>query len=141
MKTWRLFLAVMLCSCLAIGIGLVGCGDDDDEGEMTCEEAVTQVNSQACQDEATGNVDGFKSCIEDCEGNEACIDVCDEQILDEIPSCLLGLLILIDDGNDIARCGDCYPPCGDDFGICIDDTPTSGTDCWEAMMNCINDCV
>jgi hypothetical protein len=147
MKNWRLFLAVLFCSGLGIGFGLSGCGDDDDgdggNGMTTaCQEALTEVNSQDCQDDATGAMDGYKSCREGCEGNEVCEEGCDAVLRDEVLNCLPGLLLLklIDNWDVIGGCGDCYPPCGDNFEICIDDTPTSGTDCWEAMMSCINDC-
>ena len=104
----------------------------------TCQEALDQVNSLACSNEAAANVDAFKTCLINCGGSDSCEGNCGESFLASIPSCLPGLLLLIDDGNDIAICGSCYTSCGDYMEQCL--VTSSGQQCMNDMLSCINSC-
>ena len=138
MKIWTLFLSTMLCSGVCIASGLSGCGDDD---PMSCRAAVGQVvNYEYCKNEALASVDIYKTCVENCQDEQEC-DQCADDLLDAVPSCLPGILILVDDGDGRARCGDCYIGCWDVFDDCVELEPdTSGTECWTRMVDCIDAC-
>ena len=46
MRTWRLLLAVLLCSGLCVAFGLSGCGDDDDDDvglDPRCAQACSKI--------------------------------------------------------------------------------------------------
>lgn len=83
MKTWRLLLAVMLCSGLCVAFGLSGCGDDDDdEWDPRCDSACNKI--LACAADFASPVPGemtLQECIEGCNTNPdpgtACGFACD----------------------------------------------------------------
>ena len=76
------FLAGALSLCLAVGVGLTGCGDDDEilvavDVEGFCEESFRNMHSQGCMDNAYASVDDLKDCFVDCgPEDETCLNGC-----------------------------------------------------------------
>lgn len=92
--SWRMFLGVVLCCCLAVGFGLVACGDDDngDDGggggcdntgilnrsdcELGCEELVACGEHQSvsqCVEECVGWSNTVKACMCGCDIDAGCV--------------------------------------------------------------------
>ncbi len=68
MKSWKLFLAVLLCSGLGIALGLSGCGDDDDEGDARCDAACNKIVS--CEADFVQDVDmTVQECVDGCKSD------------------------------------------------------------------------
>ncbi len=80
MRRTRFFLAGTLSLCLAVGVGLTGCGDDEGTlvGSMLarlCAESLQAMNSQGCMDTAYADVDDLKDCFVDCgPANDECLE-------------------------------------------------------------------
>jgi len=88
MKTWKFFVAVLLCSGLGIAFGLGGCGDDDeDETAARCQAACNKIVScadafavpidltvQECTEGCKVTIDAQAQCAFDCDTDASCID-------------------------------------------------------------------
>ncbi len=118
MKLWKPMLAMLLCSGLIITLGLTACGDDDDEeGGMSCEQALSTLTSSTCGDAVLAAAPGVQSCLDGCApGDEVCVDDCFDAIT--LPSsCEQAIAVLLD--SETAVCGSCYVNCGQGFVDCV----------------------
>jgi|GEM_PF-3428223 len=141
MKLTKSMLAMLLCCGLIIPFGLTACGDDDDDEEvtgMTCGEAYDQFVSTECTTQAFAHVNGLKACFDTAVSAED-EDACFELFFEDTPDCLPGVQILFD------GCGSCQELCGIEFagddGVtgCLQGAQT-GTECLQALIDCVNAC-
>ena len=112
-------LAMLLCSGLIIAFGLTACGDnDDEEGGLTCEQALATLTSDNCIDAIEAALPGVQTCLNDCApGNEACVDNCLDLDAELPSSCVLAIRLLTDEEDAI--CGACYVNCGQALMDCL----------------------
>ena len=73
MKTWKVLLTVVLCSGMAFGFGLLGCGDDDDE----CRDACNKVSDCGLLDAGETVDDCTNGCNEGSGPEKDCALSCD----------------------------------------------------------------
>jgi hypothetical protein len=77
MKVWRLFLAALLFSCPGIALGLGGCGDDEQGGNLTVEDAAEFFTENCDENDFMEDIASLSRCLRDCaEGDERCEAVC-----------------------------------------------------------------
>jgi hypothetical protein len=148
MKHSRFFLAGMLSLFVALGHGMVGCGDDEstvtvDVGQL-CAQSLQALNSQGCVDTAYAGVDDFKECLAACgPGDEECIDICLGAPGSGFSECTGDVEFLFS-----AECGECYTECGFDFvgvasppGCLFDPNPAvTGEQCLDELYDCVDVC-
>lgn len=119
MKLWKSMLTMLLCSGLIIAFGLTACGDDDDEeGGMTCDQALATLTSDRCIAAVGAALPGVQACLGACTpGDDVCIDNCLDLDEDLPSSCVRAITMLMD--PEKAVCGACYVDCGQDFVDCV----------------------
>jgi hypothetical protein len=151
MRRKRFFLAGTLSLCLALGVGLTGCGDDggtlvDVDVARLCAQSLQAMNSQGCIDTAYADVDDLKDCLVACGPT-------DRECLEQ--NCLIssgtGFSECTGDVEFLfgVQCGVCYFNCGLDFageevsdsGCLFDpNQPPTGTDCLDELYACVDRC-
>jgi len=115
MKASKLFLTVVLCSGLAFGYGLLGCGDDDGENGP----------GGGCTVNADCDDDLF------CNGAETCLDnVCQAGTP---PDCDDGVDCTVDSCNEDTDACDNTP----DDGECDDGLFCNGAETCDAILDCV----
>ena len=151
MRRTRFFLAGTLSLCLAVGVGLIGCGDDEGttieiDLAQLCAQSLQAMNSQGCIDTAYADVDDLKDCFVDCgPADQECLE---ENCLDSsgpgFSECTGNVEFLFG-----GQCGVCYTNCGLDFagkevsdpGCLFNPNPaTTGTECLDEMYECVDRC-
>ena len=141
MRLTKSMLVMLLCCGLIITFGLTACGDDDDveeDGGNACGEAYDQFVSEECTTQAFAHVNELKACFETAVSVED-EDACFASFFDDTPDCLPGAQILFD------GCGQCQEDCGTAFAGddgapgCLQGAQT-GTECLQALINCVNAC-
>ena len=149
MRRTRFFLAGTLSLCLAVGVGLIGCGGD--EGTLVeidfarlCNQSLQAMNSPDCRDTAYADVDDLKVCFVDCGPEDGpCLDACLAVPGSGFSACSGDVEFLFS-----GECGICYDECGFDFvrdeselGCLFDPNPaTTGTDCLDDLYACVEAC-
>jgi|GEM_PF-2118206 len=150
MRRMRYFLAGALSLCLAFGVGLTGCGDDEEttvwiDVEQLCADSLAAMRNQGCRDNAYANVDDLKDCFADCGPTDSeCVNRCLSVPGAGFSNCSgdVGFLFQVE-------CGPCYTACGLDFageepsdpGCLFDPNPAvTGTICLDELYACVNEC-
>ena len=117
MRRTRFFLAGTLSLCLAVGVGLIGCGDDEGttieiDLAQLCAQSLQAMNSQGCIDTAYADVDDLKDCFVDCgpEAQECLEENCLDSSGPGFSECTGNVEFLFG-----GQCGVCYTNCGLDF--------------------------
>ncbi len=129
----RNLMSVWIGILLLSSIYLIG---QDTWGQpSSCEDAIVQLNSQPCVDEAYANADTLKTCLASCGGDSACEDACWADWNSSIPNCYPGVETLAG-----GFCGFCYVSCFEDFNGCMYDGGSTGADCLDALLACVNGC-
>lgn len=150
MRQKRLLLPGTLSLCLAVGMGLIGCGDDEVtfieiDLPQLCAQSLEAMYSQGCIDTAYADVDDLKDCFVACgpEDQECLEDNC-------LTSSGLGFSECSGDVEFLfgGQCGVCYTECGFQFvgeasdpGCLFDpNQPPTGTDCLDQLYACVDRC-
>ena len=129
MKIWESMLAMLLCGGLIVAFGLTACGDDDDE--VDCAAALTQLQGSACEDAITDGVGLLRLCLTGCP-DEDCEDACWDDFDIDTSVCEPAVSTLLEE------CG--CQVCGNNFESCILGLDPVG-DCVDAIVSCFGDCV
>jgi hypothetical protein len=145
MRRTRFFLAGILSLCLAVGVGLIGCGGD--EGTFVpvdlCTQSLQAMDSQDCREEAYAGVDVLKDCLVDCGPAD---DTCQKVNCLSVPGAGFSECSV---DVDVAflfsgECGVCYENCGLDFvgdeGGCLFEQSPTGTQCLNTLYDCVGQC-
>ena len=150
MRQTRFFLAGTLSLCLAVGVGLIGCGDDEGtfieiDLARLCAQSLQAMNSQGCIDTAYADVDDLKDCFVDCgPADQECLEeICLDSSGPGFSECFGDVEFLFG-----GQCGVCYTECNFDFvgdvldpGCLFNPNPaTTGTDCLDDLYACVDDC-
>ena len=143
----RFFPTGMFALCLAIGFGMVGCGDDEStvtvDVDQLCEQSLQALNSQGCMDTAYGSVDELKDCLVACgPADEQCIeDTCLSAPGSGFSGCTGDVEFLFS-----GECGICLANCGFEFvgdaaepGCLFNPNPAvKGEQCLDEMYVCVD---
>lgn len=150
MRRMRYFLAGTLSLCLAVGVGLAGCGDDEEttvliDVEQLCADSLEAMHSQTCMDNAYANVDDLKDCFVGCGPEHSeCLNGCLSVPGAGFSDCSGDVGFLFEVG-----CGPCYTSCGLDFageepsdpGCLFDpNQEVTGRDCLDDLYACVDEC-
>ena len=77
MKIWRDFLTALLFSGLGIALGLGGCGDGEQGGNLSSEDAFNFYTENCDEIDFMADIVTFSTCVAGCpEGDERCEAVC-----------------------------------------------------------------
>ena len=143
------FVAGTVALCLAVGVGLAGCGDDEettvliDVGQL-CADSLEAMRDDGCRNNAYANVDDLKDCFVGCgPENSECLNGCLSVPGAGFSDCTGDVEFLFD-----GECGSCYTDCGFEFvgqesepGCLFDLNPAvTGTDCLDALYACVDEC-
>ncbi len=142
MKIWRWMLAMVLG--MVLSIGLIACGDDDEEGsERTCEDAVATLTSDTCVEGGTASGAFLQECVLACDppGNELCVNDCVLAFWAFLPApCAEAVGFIIHEAPP-SPCKDCYGQCRDaalncllSFAVPVEDCAADSKDCYEGCL-------
>ena len=154
MKMPKVMMAMMICAGLVAAIGLTACGDDDDEEvQVSCEQALEHWNSDECQDPAEAAVGALNTCADACQGdceiscqgdpdctaecaNDCMNDDCFPVFRAAIPAdCVTAANMITETCNNL-----CWEDCADTFAnVCLLGA-SSGEECLAVFNTCVNAC-
>jgi len=143
MTRLRFLLAWMYILCLAAGYLATGCGGDEQVLIVDfCAQALFDMNTSGCREEAYSVVEELQVCVRDECGivNEECVDACLEDPETALTGCYGEIEYLVS-----GVCGDCYVECYLDFldrelasGCLL--TEATGSECLDDFYDCVDNC-